>query len=532
MLNTQADLAECCKKVGDHVSCSLLYEDRVQFIEYAEDTLFSDLHLDEIIAAVTVDLPGYDLGSIYRQKPLRVDDVLFRQAIVRDFYSSQLTDILDRFIQGLNLAKRYLNYCDHSAGCQQAAKWHLDSARIYCDSVECLATSLTDCCCQDYSLGVRRFAAWLEDYAGSPDFERLHTRVSTLGESMNSCRFALEVDIGNQIVAIDLDTDRMSYMDDLTVDFARYDLRDLRRETVAFADAQMNVLENQIWSVLGEDYPSMFAQLTQFRQDYPSFIEPHLLEFEREYMFYHSFLIFSRRLVNKGLPFSVPSLQEAQMICIHDGFDIALALKIDPSDLVLNDLIISADEHTLLLTGPNQGGKTTFSRMLGQTFFLASLGLPVPCRSAAIFPVNGIQTHFVKQETAGSLSGRLQDELLRLRQILMSSQKGCLIILNELFSSATTDDACEMARRVMKLLRKMNCLCLYVTHVHELAEHDLDTVTLVAGVSDSYPQHCTYRIMRSCVRDNASAQRLLQKYHLTRIEIEVRKNASDTVVCR
>jgi len=124
-----------------------------------------------------------------------------------------------------------------------------------------------------------------------------------------------------------------------------------------------------------------------------------------------------------------------------------------------------------VVTGPNNGGKTTFSRAFGLIFFLASLGLPVPGRKARLFLVDNIYTHFEKSEEPENLRGKLEDDLMRIKNILDSAtEKKSVIITNEMLASTSLNDAILIGKRIIELIRRKKSICVYVTFLDELAK--------------------------------------------------------------
>ena len=128
------------------------------------------------------------------------------------------------------------------------------------------------------------------------------------------------------------------------------------------------------------------------------------------------------------------------------------------------------DKMLLIVTGANQGGKSTFLRSIGIAQIMFQCGLKVPAKyfCSGIFP--SLFTHFTRREDSEMNSGRLDEELGRMNQIIDHLSENSMILLNESFATTTEKEGSVIAYDIIKALMETDVKILTVTHLLSFAQ--------------------------------------------------------------
>lgn len=196
-----------------------------------------------------------------------------------------------------------------------------------------------------------------------------------------------------------------------------------------------------------------------------------------ELAFYIAGLNLYEQLAHLGAPiaFPVPLGSGERRHSVQGLYDACLALTMKHK-VVGNDL--KADHKDLvIITGANQGGKSTFLRSIGLAQLMMQCGLFVPAESFCANLCDGLFTHFKREEDATMKSGKLDEELSRMSAIADQLRPNALVLFNESFAATNEREGSEIARQIVSALLDRRLKVFYVTHLYEFARSFYDRKT-------------------------------------------------------
>jgi DNA mismatch repair protein MutS len=473
---------------------------------------FADLHLDEIVTAVTAG----QHAQVDRFFCIPLHDVFtveHRHQVFRDLECDQTRQAIMNFADGMRTMRYRLRQAKELSNPLQRNGWFSYAVQTFCDTVAQLRDDIAGVTLT--SAGLSDFEHYVTEYIASDTFRDLVRDNAAVQTELHQVRYTVHVQ--DLRVHVEKYEGQADYSEAVIATFERLAAPGGKDYHVSLKDRAETNVDEQILQCVAKLYPNAFAALDRFCRRNAGFIEATIARFDHEISFYLCYLAFVRRLSTAGADFSYPEITtEPGAMFAEDAFDLALAIKSENAaqSLIRNDFRLSGPERIFVVTGPNQGGKTTFARTIGQCAYLASLGCPVPARRAKFTLVDRIYTHFDRQEHLSTLHGKLEDELIRIHDVLSRATGASVIIMNESFSSTTVSDALLIGAEILDRIIELRCVAVYVTFLDELAGMDETCVSMVGEVALDSPTQRTFRFTRRPADGLAYAAALANKYGL------------------
>lgn len=199
----------------------------------------------------------------------------------------------------------------------------------------------------------------------------------------------------------------------------------------------------------------------------------HILRFFRmfrlELGFYIGCLNLHDRLSRKGEPVCIPRPLPADPSMFSGNAMYDPCLSLNMADRAVGNDLLADGKALVMITGANRGGKSTLLRSMGLAQLMMQCGMFVAAKSFSASVCRRVFSHFKREEDATMKSGKLDEELGRMRAITCAIVPHSLVLLNESFASTNEREGSEIARQIVRALLEMKIKVFYVTHMFDLA---------------------------------------------------------------
>lgn len=493
--------------------CSILDLRQDRRKEEARPAFFQDLNLDQIIERICEDWE--EVKDDYYYLPENQETEEYRRGIFADVKIPEVRSALEAFRDGMKARKKAAAQKEEVEENLQKQIWHIREVGYYCKGLQDLLEGLQKSCVA--SKGLKQMQEYLKEYLSTLDYMQMLQDLADLQQEYAGFR-----------VLLTYEKDRFEVSEGAGQ--GEYDV--FLRETFPDhgkslkspfqAAAELSDLEMEIIKAFKKKHGEFFKKAAAFYKTYDKYMREQVMTFFREIGYYLAFLEFEEKMTEMGCDFCKPRTENNRGMEATGLYDLALACVnlAQEKEVVSNDMNYWDGESFFVVTGPNQGGKTTFARSLGQLVYFTKMGLDVPAKDANVPYFGSILTHFSVEESAETGRGKLMDELERLVPMMDDPRDNGFVVINELFTTAANYDACIMGKKVLEHFIEQGCKGIYVTHLNELAKAHPAVVSLRATLDEQKKQ--TFKVERSEARELAGAGTQVKKYRLTYEQIKER----------
>lgn len=477
-------------------------------------TFFVDFNLDQVIGQIQ-SLSLVPVTKYYYCLPDNKECEDYRRAIYQDVKKPDVNRLLTVFTERVAERKQAISKKKDSNQNMQKSIWHILEVACYCEAYSDLYEGLAKA--ETTSEGFEALRGFLHAYVTDETFVDMKKKALELREKLEHFRIKLVYE-NEQLVVSEEDVEG-SYEKFLHKSIGE---SEVRMKSPFSESVLLNNLELEIIRKFTRRQPEFFKAAKEFYQKYAEYENEVLIRFGDEIAYYLSYYNFQQKMELRGFHFVAPTADEGKDMSANGLYDLALACANMNAGkpVVSNDMVYCPGERFFVVTGPNQGGKTTFARSLGQLVYLSKMGLDVPATAANVHSFSGILSHFSVEESVETGRGKLMEELTRLKPMLQVKCQKSFVVINELFTTAANYDACIMGKKVLEHFIDRDCMGIYVTHLKELSTAHESVVSMRAMLDEQKVQN--FKIQRREADDTMCALNQVNKYRLTYEQLKER----------
>ncbi|MFT8428013.1 MAG: hypothetical protein ABF625_09775 [Leuconostoc mesenteroides] len=441
------------------------------------NSIFQDLELTKLFTQVN-QISGYTISDFNYQPLNDSADIVYRQQVFNDLKDKSVFQAVQKFVDQMTVMydKQVTILGNDSKEARDIQLVNILDSQL--KAVESLQAALQSH--QISSEALKNFFSYLKEYLHSEIVINIKNDIQYVRNDFQNVFYRLSF-CGRDVQIEAYPSKRESIDDKFREVFSsvfEHPGKMLSPIKMTFVSPKfgINNLQVNILKALSKLYSQPFAELNRFFDNYSQYEDRLMVRIVSELKFYLVWGKVENSIEEKtNLNFTNAKILRSGTEKVKGGFDFNLAIsKLEDcikGNIVTNDFEISPSKPFLVVSGPNQGGKTTFARMIGQIYYLMNLGIPVPGSNAKLRIRTKLFTHFDRQESSRHLTGLLESDVRRIHDIIEKIDDSSFVILNELFSSTTAADASELGDEVLNYLIKRKVSGVYVTFLESLGSH-------------------------------------------------------------
>lgn len=473
---------------------SLLYKDanrKLQLVEKSPEFI-KDLQFDRILQVMTSGTNNMNsenvIVSVLAELCNDINDITYRYDILQDFtrQPQMLSDLKSAFAAMMPIERdRQLS---NRRRAEVSAEYKINSGINmllgYCKVCKKVGEVLKASENGILSEGLNNLLEVVFSYVGNEKFDKLEELLMSLKKCAKGyIRIKLDASLTNSFKlkeALVLDIDSNGFGKDESI--KTHSSIGLKQLIGLGRKKESNYVIKEFDYILKENADEIktkiLTNIANILEVMTVNISSFLRNLSQEILFYEGAVKLVQTMKNLDLITTRAEMARAEerTLELQGIYDLSFALYLSDKgcsnslrNIVTNDVCIRGGERIQIITGPNQGGKTTYIRALGILQVLAQAGIPVPAAKAVVSPVDQLFTHFPVDEKPESNEGRLGEELQRMLNILENATENSLVLMNEAFASTNSKEGSIIAQDILMALAVIGARCSFVTHLYELA---------------------------------------------------------------
>ena len=215
----------------------------------------------------------------------------------------------------------------------------------------------------------------------------------------------------------------------------------------------------------------VYDELGSFYEEHHQHVDD-LTDYISEFKYYLFLKTVFHKINAVGIPYCMGEISQDNITKINDAYDISLTVS--GITVIPNDFYVDGKENISFILGVNSGGKTCYLRSVATNYVYFMTCGYLFAKSASIYPVKYICTHFPNEENYSFGEGRLRDEIRRLDVIKKTFSPESIAFLNETFSSTSEERACVLTKELLASIGTTGAKVMYVTHQYKIFEEIQD----------------------------------------------------------